>query len=105
MHTFPLRPTQAVTANVAVPQPYASVGLLYCGLSTSKAGTFAITFTVANRNSGRVSVQRTVVVQPECESGEQMCGDGTCGEEFLSATCADSLVLPLLYCNVTPSPH
>ena len=67
-------------AGVSSPKPYASVGLQYCGIDTTKAGTYTVTFTAANDNSASASVQRTVVVQPSCSSGEQACSDGTCGE-------------------------
>ena len=60
--------------------PYASVGLLYCGIDTTQPGTYTVKFTVANDYGISVSVQRTVVVQPSCSSGEQACSDGTCGE-------------------------
>ena len=65
---------------MAPPKPYASVGLLYCGIDTTQPGTYTITFSASNDNSASVSVQRTVVVLPSCNSGEQACNDGTCGE-------------------------
>lgn len=62
------------------PKPFSSVGLLYCRIDTTKPGTYVVTFSVANENSGLVMVQRTVIVQPSCNPGEQACVDGTCGE-------------------------
>jgi len=71
---------QAVAGGIVSPLPYALVGLLYCGIDAGRAGTYAVDFTVANKASARVTVQRTVIVQPSCEDGEQRCNDGTCGE-------------------------
>jgi hypothetical protein len=71
---------QAVARGVIPPLPYALVGLLYCGIEADRAGAYVIDFTVANKASARVTVQRTVVVQPSCEIGELRCNDGTCGE-------------------------
>ena len=71
-----IRPQAAVSA----PKPYSSVGLQYCGIDTTKPGTYTITFTAANDYSASASIQRTVVVLPSCSSGEQACSDGTCGE-------------------------
>ena len=65
---------------VSAPKPYSSAGLQYCGIDTTKPGTYTVTFTAANDNSASVSVRRTVVVQPTCSSGEQACSDGSCGE-------------------------
>ena len=62
------------------PQVYSSVGLQYCGIDTTKPGTYTITFSVANDNSGATSVQRTLVVKPSCDAGEEACSDGTCGK-------------------------
>ena len=64
---------------MASPKSYASVGLLYCGIDTTQPGTYTVTFTASNDNSASVSVQRTVVVLPSCNAGEQACSDGTCG--------------------------
>ena len=73
-------PLQALAGGVISPQPYATVGLLYCGIKTNQAGSYSVVFTVANKAGARVAVQRTVVVQPGCEDGELRCNDGTCGE-------------------------
>ena len=78
----PPPPLQALASKVASPQAYQSVGLLYCALDTSTAGTYTVIFTASSRNSGRAAVQRTVVVQPSCSPGEKLCSDGTCGEDL-----------------------
>ena len=66
-------------ASVKVPLPYKSVGLQYCGIDSTKPGTYTVVFSVSNDNSARVTVPRTVVVVPSCDSGEQACSDRTCG--------------------------
>ena len=55
------------------------MGLSYCRIDTTQPGVYTVTFSVANDNSGSVSVHRTVVVQPACDAGQQACYDGTCG--------------------------
>ncbi|GLI62029.1 hypothetical protein VaNZ11_004606, partial [Volvox africanus] len=51
--------------------------LLACNVSTAVPGNYAITFSVMNSANSSVSVSRTLVVQPVCPSGEQLCSDGT----------------------------
>ena len=69
-----------IQVTVASPMPYVGVGLLYCGIDTTQPGTYTVTFSVVYDKNASVSVQRTVVVQALCSSGEQACSDGTCGE-------------------------
>ena len=65
---------------MGTPLPYVSVGLQYCGIDTTKPGTYTVTFSASNDNSASAIVQRTVFVKPACDSGEQACSDGTCGK-------------------------
>lgn len=60
------------------PQTYMAVGVLYCGVDTSKPGTYSVTYSVRD-GTGPVSyAKRTVVIEAPCSGGEFACDDGSC---------------------------
>jgi hypothetical protein len=70
--------SNATAAGLANPQVYEAVGVLYCGISSSLPGTYKVIYSVTSSNGVVVTATRTVVVFPVCESGTQLCSDGTC---------------------------
>ena len=60
-------------------QPYAVVGLKYCGIDTTVPGTYTVTFTLQHAIQPLLSVSRQVVVQAACLAGEDEC-NGKCVE-------------------------
>jgi hypothetical protein len=70
------------------------VGLRNCLLDINKAGRYNITFTVANSLGLRATVQRFVVVQDSCVTGEALCQDGTCSAGTLDTAMK---IAPLLH--------
>lgn len=55
---------------VARPQPFAVVGLRYCGVDASKAAVYTVVFSAAFLGGLETSAQRTVVVEADCPAGE-----------------------------------
>ena len=78
---------------MGTPLPYVSIGLQYCGIDTTKPGTYTVTFSASNDNSATAKVQRTVIVKPACDSGEQACDDGSCGKNEVVRSADDELIM------------
>lgn len=73
-------------------RPYASVGLLYCNIDTSKPGSYSIVFSVSNDASPWVSVTRTVLVVKSCYEGEEQCSDGSCATSCSAVVASGSAI-------------
>ncbi|GIM03190.1 hypothetical protein Vretimale_7995 [Volvox reticuliferus] len=67
--------------------------LLACNVSTAVPGNHTITFSVMNSANSSVSVSRTLIVQPVCPSGEQLCANGTsCSEDGVCKSDMNSII-------------
>ena len=54
---------------------FTATGINACSYNTSVAGVYTIDFTVTNSQGLSASVNRTLVVEPVCPSGQTLCSN------------------------------
>lgn len=54
---------------------FTTTGINACSYNMTLAGVYTIAFTVTNSQGLSASVNRTLVVEPVCPSGESLCSN------------------------------